>query len=146
MAKFRETASSSLKICQILPFSWQFYNQIRVICHVTKKIKTKHFFRCFWRENYLDYIRLAEHSRSSCSESILKQNFHYLNLIQLYMYVTSKRIHPTVWSVSHSEVRTLGANIRCEHYQICVKESWSEFNQIKVTHVAGCVVVENIPW
>jgi len=114
MAKFRETASSSLEICQMLPYSWQFYNQIRVICHVTKKIKTKHFFRCFWRKNYQDYIRLAEHSRSSCSESILKQNFHYLNLIQLYMYVTSKRIHPIVWSVSHSEVRTLGANIMCK--------------------------------
>ena len=125
MAKFRETASSSLKICQILPFSWQFYNQIRVICHVTKKIKTKHLFRCFWRENYLDYIRLAEHSRSSCSESILKQNFHYLNLVQLYMYVTSKRIQPIVWSVSHIEVQTL-SNMW--------KKSWSEFNQILCSH------------
>ena len=38
------------------------------------------------------------------SESILKQNFHYLNLIQLYIYVTSKRTHPIAWSVSHSEV------------------------------------------
>ena len=47
MAKFRETASSSLEICQILPFSWQFYNQIWVICHVTKKIKTNHFFWVF---------------------------------------------------------------------------------------------------
>ena len=27
-----------------------------------------------------------------------------------------------------------GANIRCEHYQICVKKSWSEFNQILCRH------------
>lgn len=93
MAKFPDTATSSLRICQILPFSWHFSRQIRVICHVTKKKKEgkkskesmdKHFCSCFWRENYQDCIRLAEHSRSSCfrfwatNQSILTLEYHNL--------------------------------------------------------------------
>jgi len=122
MAKFRETASSSLEICQMLPYSWQFYNQIWVICHVTKKIKTKHFFRCFLKGK-LSGLHQASRTQQELLFWINSETEFPLSQSHTALHVCDFKENSPYCMVSFSQ---WGANIRCEHYQICVKKSWSE--------------------